>query len=74
MDSKGLRSLNPRQQALVAIAVLLDGVEAGNYLETDAEDGARLKEAADELSGEKAELRMPFAGTLLRIALEKMGL
>ena len=72
MDTKELRNLTPRQQVFVAIAVLLDGIEAGNYLETDAADGARLKQAADALASGKPELRMPLAGTILRMALEKM--
>ena len=72
MDTKKLRDLSPRQQALVVIAVLLDGIEAGNYLESDAAEGRRLKEAADGLASESPELRMPLAGTLLRMAMDKM--
>ena len=73
MDTKKLRDLSPRQQAIVAIAVLLDGIEAGNYLESDAADGKRLKDAADSLASEKADLRMPLAGTILRMAIEKLA-
>ena len=73
MDTKKLRDLSPRQRALVAISVLFDGIEAGNYLESDAADGKRLKEAADSLASEKAELRIPLAGTLLRVAISELG-
>lgn len=72
MDTKRLRSLSPRQQALVAVAVLLDGIEAGNYVETDAVDGQKLKAAAEAIASLKTELRVPYAGTFLRLALEKM--
>ena len=73
MDTKKLRELSPRQRALVAVAVLFDGIEAGNYLESDSIDGTKLKEAADSLASEKTELRMPLAGTILRMALEELG-
>lgn len=72
MDSRKLRELHVRQQALVAIAVLLDGIEAANYLETDAADGLMLKEAAEYLAGQRADLRMPLAGTLFRVAIDKL--
>ena len=72
MDTKKLRELPARQQALVAVAVLFDGIEAANYLETDSADGPRLKDAAEVLAALRAELRMPLAGTLLRTAVEKM--
>lgn len=72
MDTKKLRSLPVRQQALVAVAVLLDGIEAANYLETDATDGEALKKAAEELAGQKAELRVPLAGTIFRMAVEQL--
>ncbi|NMC62722.1 MAG: hypothetical protein GYA55_06080, partial [SAR324 cluster bacterium] len=66
MDTKRLRELPLRQQALVAVAVLLDGIEAGNYLENDAEHGSLLKDAAESLASQRADLRMPLAGTILR--------
>jgi len=72
MDTKRLRELPKRQQALVAVAVLLDGIEAGNYLENDAEIGPLLKEAADTLASQRADLRMPLAGTILRMAVEEL--
>lgn len=73
MDSQRLRGLNPRQRALVAVAVLLDGREASVYLENDAVDGAVLKQAAEDLAQLDPELRMPFAGSLLRGALRGGG-
>ena len=72
MDAQRLRSLTSRQRALVALAVLLDGREASIYLENDAINGEGLKKAALELASIEPELRMPFAGTVLREALEEL--
>ena len=72
MDSQRFRSLAPRYRALVAVAVLLDGREAGTYLENDAVNGPGLKRAAGDLSGLETELRVPFVGTMLRAAVEEL--
>jgi hypothetical protein len=72
MDAQRFRSLSPRQRALVAVAVLLDGREAGMYLENDSVNGQGLKRAALDLAGVEPELRMPLVGTLLRDALKEM--
>ena len=72
MDSQRFRSLAPRYRALVAVAVLLDGLEAGTYLENDAVNGSGLKRAAADLAGLNAELRAPFTGTMLRSALAEL--
>lgn len=72
-DSQRFRSLRPEQRALVAVAVLLDGREAGMYLENDAVNGEGLKRAALDLAGVAPELRMPLVGTLLRDALEELA-
>ena len=72
MDAQRFRSLSPRDRALVAIALLLDGREAPVYLENDAVNGVGLKRAAVELSTIEPELRMPFLGTLLRSALKEL--
>ena len=72
MDSQRFRALTPRNRALVAIALLLDGREAHSYLEIDAISGTGMKRAALDLSDADAELRIPFVGTMLRIALEEL--
>lgn len=66
------RSLSPQEKGLVAIGVLLDGREAGSYLEFDEKNGTTLARIATELSQLEAELRMPLLGTLLRMAVEEM--
>lgn len=76
MDERAMQhfsSLGARYRALLALAVLLDGKEAGGFLETDSELGIVLREAARELAEQPPEVRMPLVGTLLRSALEELG-
>jgi len=54
------------------MAVLLDGRDAGTYLENDAVNGTALSRAASDVAGLETELRMPFLGTLLRQALREV--
>ncbi|NLF24985.1 MAG: hypothetical protein GX589_04920 [Deltaproteobacteria bacterium] len=72
MDAKKFRVLPVEQRALVAMAVLLDGREAAVYLKNDAVNGAGLHRAALDLAGQPPDLRMPFVGTMLRMALQEM--
>lgn len=72
MDTLQLKDLSPRERALAAIAVLLDGREAAQYLARDAVSSEVLARAASALAVHPPELRMPLAGTMLRIALEEM--
>lgn len=60
--------LQARERALVAIAVLLDGMEAEIYLDSDE----KLKSQAAKFAKMKSELRMPLLGTLLRKAISEM--
>lgn len=72
MDASRFRSLSARLRALVAVAVLLDGREASLFLENDQHHGEALKRAALDLAAVEPELRMPFAGTMLRTALDEL--
>lgn len=65
--------LSPRQRALVCMAVLFDGVDAGLFLETDDRNGIELRAAADVLSSQQADLRLPLVATLLRQAVEELS-
>jgi hypothetical protein len=58
---------------LVAVAVLLDGGEAGQHLCYDKERGEILQRAAEELAQDELEMRLPFIGTLYREALKDMS-
>lgn len=72
MSAKLFRSLPPHQRALVAIAALLDGNEAGSILGRDSGSGESLRQAADELTRIELESRLQFIGTLYREALADM--
>lgn len=73
MSAKSYRSLTPYQRALVAMAVLLDGNEAVNFLGIDATMGEHFREAAEELTRDELEIRLPFIGTLYREAIADMS-
>lgn len=63
--------LNARDRARVAIAVLLDGGDAAFYLMSDETNGRDLRLAADELLAMELDVRFPYVGTMLRLALEE---
>ena len=72
MSTAFYRSLPTRSRALIAIAVLLDGQEAENYLLNDETHGNDLSRAANELLNLPIEIRMSFVGALLRDALAEL--
>lgn len=72
MDLRSFRKLPAREKALVAIAVLLDGMEAASFLESDAQAGGLLRRSAAELAAQSPELRMPFLGSVLREAMRSL--
>ena len=65
-DLTRFRALSERERALVAVAVLLDGHDAPEYLASDKERAAALSRAARDLAEISPEVRMPLVGTLLR--------
>ena len=72
MDAQKFRNLAPRLRALVAISVLLDGREAGEYLAINLTDGPGLQKAAADLAELGPDIRMPYIGTALRAALREI--
>jgi hypothetical protein len=64
-------SLGPRERARVAIAVLLDGGDAPLYLMNDHKLGSKFRAAAEELLAMELDVRFPYLGTMLRLALEE---
>lgn len=72
MSIKELNKVEPRHRALLAIGVLLDGIDAGLFLENDMQAGEQLKEYADLISKENLEVRLPYAGTILRRAISEL--
>ncbi|MCB0322881.1 MAG: hypothetical protein KDD69_04885 [Bdellovibrionales bacterium] len=65
-DLTRFRALSVRERAIVAIAVLLDGHDAAQYLAGDKARAAALCRAAKDLAELSPELRLPLVGTLLR--------
>ena len=67
------RALGTREKALVAVAVLLDGYDAAEYLSCDKERHTALTRAAKDLAELSPELRMPLIGSLLRTAMRELA-
>jgi hypothetical protein len=68
-----LTALPPRQQALVVVAVLLDGRDAAEYLQADVQYGEQLAKACREIALLAPDLRMPLLGTMLRRLLSTIS-
>lgn len=71
IGANGFMRLQPYERARVAVSVLLDGADAPLYLLNDGIRGQQLREAADELLSMELDVRFPFIGTMLRLALEE---
>lgn len=71
-DTSRYRSLSPREQVLVALAVLLDGRDASHYLASEGPRQIALTRAALDCSEMDPGLRVPLVGTLLRQALSEL--
>ncbi len=67
----GFMRLAPYDRARVSTAVLIDGGDAPIYLLNDAVRGEELRQAAEELLTMELDVRFPFVGTMLRLALEE---
>lgn len=64
--------LAPHEKAFVATALLLDGGEALEYVGIHEANGQALREAVSELLELELDVRLPFVGTMLRLALAEM--
>ncbi len=64
--------LEPEQQALVAIAVLLDGFDSPFFLGDDFSHQDQLRLAAEEIVKDAPQQRLPYVATLLRRALNEL--
>lgn len=64
--------LSAHDRALVATAVLLDGGEAREYVGICEANGGALRKAIAELLEMELDVRLPFVGTMLRLALAEM--
>lgn len=72
-DSSRFRALSTREQAVVCVAVLLDGHDAAGYLASDKERAIALSRVAKDLAEFAPDLRMPLVGTFLRTAVEELN-
>lgn len=70
MSTVHFQKLSVHEQLIVAIGVLMDGTDAAQYLERDSQRGEVLAGAASELANVELDSRLPFVGTLVRLALE----
>ena len=66
------RALSAREQAVVSLAVLMDGHDAITMLGSDKMRTPALTRAAEDLAQLAPDLRMPLLGTLLRRAIFKI--
>lgn len=71
-DLSKFRTLSDREKAIVAVAVLLDGRDAVDYLSSDKERHIALCRAAKDLAEIPADLRMPLLGSMLRKVLDDL--
>ena len=62
--------LPPAEQILVAQAVLLDGLDAAEYLGNDVDRGSVLGKFAREFATMPNEVRTPMLATIMRRLLE----
>jgi hypothetical protein len=67
------RELTPQQRALVALAVLLDGRDAAEFLSQDIQLGEHFRAVIEQLTRDDLEMRIPFMGTLYREAIADLG-
>lgn len=70
-DLQKFRSLEKGEKLLVAVAVLLDGHDAPDYLVADEACGLRLSRAAKDIAELPPDIRMPLLGTLIRELVEE---
>jgi len=71
-DISRFRALTTREKALVAVAVMLDGHDAVEYLASDKDRSSALCRAANDLADLAPELRMPLLGSLLRAVVSEL--
>ena len=65
--------LDPKLRALLAVALIVDGREAMDYLKIDSEHGASFRELIEELGALEPDLRIGLMGTILRRTLAEIS-
>lgn len=72
-DLSRFRALSMRERALIAIGVLLDGLDAVEHFSCDKNRKTALQRAAKDIVALPPDLRMPLLGTVLRESLANVG-
>ena len=70
--SERFKNLSSANRVKVALAVLIEGKECLEVLQSDAFDGQELRGAAEDLLALDLDARFPYVGTMLRRALEEL--
>lgn len=65
-------ALPARDRVLVGLAVILDGLDAAEYLQGEMTRGGVLADVATEISRLNPEVRLCLIGTLFRKAIEEL--
>lgn len=68
MSIKQFKALSRDEQAIVSLAVLLDGRDAADFLASDVAN-PQLAKIAEGLASLALELRVPLLGSLFREAI-----
>ncbi|MBL7661551.1 hypothetical protein JNK13_02250 [bacterium] len=65
-DLRRFHSLDPREQLVLALGILLDGNQVTEFIAADLERGAPLVKAAQEVLALPTDLQLQFLGTIIR--------
>jgi len=65
-DISKYRALGKKEKCIVALALLIDGLDALDYLAIDRDNHTAFLRAAKDFTEMSPELRIPFLGTILR--------
>ena len=66
------KNLSPRERALLAIAVLIDGADATYYLDNDSVNRQALIDSVQDFLRLDNEYRLPVLASVLRRALKEL--
>lgn len=67
-----VENLDLDERLLVLLSILVDGEAAPLYLSPGAGTGSEIQESCKELAAMDPELRVAFAGTLLRDEVQRL--
>lgn len=71
-DINRFRALGKKEKCIVAIALLIDGPDALDYLSVDKDHGIAFERIAKDFLEMPTELRVSFLATTLRETLKEL--